>query len=285
MRATIDQIITLKDGRKLGFNEYGDRQGKPVFFFHGWPSSRLHAARFETAAKKLHIRLISIDRPGFGLSDPKPNRTLLDFPDDIKELADNLVIKKFSVIGVSGGAPYAVVCAYKLAKNLEKVGVVVGLAPPYIKGICEGMAFLNRLGWENYRRFPFLAKLSAYLGYLEVKLLPTNLSSLLVGKPDKAMSDNQFRAEVKRSRTETYKQGYRGASTDLKVYSADWGFNLKKIAVPVFLWYGDADKNVSLKMAEYYYKNIPNSQLTIYQGEGHYCQITHAEEILALLVK
>lgn len=33
--------ITLKDGRRLSYAQYGDPEGKPLFFFHGWPSSRL----------------------------------------------------------------------------------------------------------------------------------------------------------------------------------------------------------------------------------------------------
>lgn len=91
----IDQTIILKDGRTLGYSEYGNPQGKPVFFLHGWPSSRMHAENMAEAAKKLQVRLIAPDRPGIGLSDIKPERTLLDFPDDIVELADQLKLKIF----------------------------------------------------------------------------------------------------------------------------------------------------------------------------------------------
>ncbi len=86
--------LLLKDGRKLGYAEYGDPKGKPVFFLHGWPSSRLQAKVTDKAAKKLKIRVISPDRPGYGLSDFKKDRTLLEYADDIEELADKLNIKK-----------------------------------------------------------------------------------------------------------------------------------------------------------------------------------------------
>src|SRR5690242_4253772 len=93
--------IRLKDGRKLGYAEYGDPKGKPLFFFHGFPTSRFHAKRTDQAAKELGIRVIAPDRPGFGLSDFQIGRTLLDFPDDVLELANYLGIKKFVVEGVS----------------------------------------------------------------------------------------------------------------------------------------------------------------------------------------
>ena len=81
-----DYVIKLKDGRKLGYSEYGDLKGKPIFYFHGWPTSRLQAQYLDPIAKKLGARIISIDRPGYGLSDHKNDRILLDWPDDIIEL-------------------------------------------------------------------------------------------------------------------------------------------------------------------------------------------------------
>jgi hypothetical protein len=36
-----DNILRLGDGRLLGYAEYGDLEGKPLFFSHGTPGSRL----------------------------------------------------------------------------------------------------------------------------------------------------------------------------------------------------------------------------------------------------
>src|SRR4051794_27325018 len=106
-----NQTIILQDGRKLGYAEYGDLEGKPLFYFHGWPVSRLSGKSWDKAAKKLKVRFIAIDRPGIGLSDYKKDRKLLDWDSDVTELADQLKIKKISVLGQSGGGPYAAVCA------------------------------------------------------------------------------------------------------------------------------------------------------------------------------
>lgn len=110
------RTIKLKVGRKLGFIEYGDPKGKPLFFFHGWPGSRYSGKETDIAAKKLGVRVISTDRPGIGLSDFQKDRRLLDWSDDVVELADYLGIKRFSLMGVSGGGPYVAVCAYKTNK-------------------------------------------------------------------------------------------------------------------------------------------------------------------------
>ncbi|MDQ4079090.1 MAG: alpha/beta hydrolase, partial [Chloroflexota bacterium] len=74
----IDKSIQLKDGRLLGYAEYGDPAGQPIFFFHGWPGSRLEARPLTEPAAVHGARVIAADRPGFGLSDFKPGRTILD---------------------------------------------------------------------------------------------------------------------------------------------------------------------------------------------------------------
>src|SRR5512139_3720722 len=104
--------IQLRDRRSLSCAEYGDPQGKPVLFFHGTPSSRLFRHPDDSIAASLGVRLITVDRPGFGLSDPKPGRILLDWTDDVIELADAFKIERFAVAGVSGGGPYAAACGY-----------------------------------------------------------------------------------------------------------------------------------------------------------------------------
>lgn len=281
-----NNIIQLKDGRKLGYAEYGDPKGRPLFFFHGWPTSRLHASFTDETAKKLKIRIISIDRPGIGLSDDKPNRALLDFPDDVVELADKLQIKKFAVMGISGGGPYATVCAFKIPQRITKVGIIVGLAPTYIPGLLEGTSTLAKFGWSNYGRFPITRTLGTLFHYFNAKYSPSfGLHRFLFGsKTDRKMYSNPtIRKEAKEGLKEAFRTGYKGVEQDLKLYTTNWGFNLKDIKASVYLWYGEDDKNVSLAMGKYYASQIPNSKLTVYPNEGHMVTRTHIEEILKTL--
>src|SRR4051794_20731127 len=121
--------LRLSDGRRLAYCEYGSPAGKPVLYFHGWPGSRLEAKLADPVAKKFNAKIIAIDRPGFGMSDFKPNRTLLDWPLDVCELADALGLDRFAVVGVSGGGPYALACARRIPERLTSVAVICGVGP------------------------------------------------------------------------------------------------------------------------------------------------------------
>jgi len=115
--------ILLSDGRRLSFQESGSADGHPVLYFHGFPGSRLEAGFADPAAKRHSLRIIGVDRPGFGLSDFQPGRRLIDWPHDVTQLADALNIKRFAVLGVSGGGPYAAVCAFKIPSRLTVAGI------------------------------------------------------------------------------------------------------------------------------------------------------------------
>jgi len=98
----LNKTIKLKDGRMLGYIDLGKSDGKPLFHFNGFPGSRLEVTILADRAIEKNIRVIGIDRPGMGLSDFKKNRTLLDWPDDVVELADalgidNLLSKEYPV--------------------------------------------------------------------------------------------------------------------------------------------------------------------------------------------
>lgn len=103
------QQLKLQDGRNLGYAEYGAPEGVPVFYFHGFPGSRLDYLFFDAgeAAAGTNARIIAAERPGYDLSDFKRGRSILDWPDDVTELADALQIDRFAVLGISGGGPYA----------------------------------------------------------------------------------------------------------------------------------------------------------------------------------
>ena len=119
-----NQSITLSDGRSLGFQRLGDPDGCPLFFFHGTPGSRLVLSQNDRIAQIPGLHLILPERPGYGLSDPKPGRVLLDWPNDVVELADYLGLDSFAVAGESGGGPHALACAYRLADRVTKALVL-----------------------------------------------------------------------------------------------------------------------------------------------------------------
>lgn len=285
MQLNKSKTIQLKDGRKLGFIEYGDSEGKPIFFFHGWPGSRYSGKEADEAAKKISVRVISTDRPGIGLSDFKKDRKLLDWPDDVVELADYLMIKRFSLMGVSGGGPYAAVCAYKIPQRIIKTGIIVGLAPVHVKGNLDGMAFQGRIGWANYHKFPFTRYIGTFSSYFLFRFPLLGSKFALPTKQDRLLYQETVKnREGKESGVkEAFRQGIKGAEQELKIYTDDWGFELKDIKAKVYLWYGAKDRCVSLNMGKYYNSQISGSKLFIEPEWSHLSRYNFEEKILRIL--
>src|SRR5690606_10862687 len=103
------------------------------------------------------VRIIAPERPGYGLSSPRRGR-LIDYPDDVLQLAAALGLERFSAVGVSGGGPAALAAAYRLPQRLTAVGLVSAIGPLYLKDASRDMVTPNRiiLGIMG-RRAPALA--------------------------------------------------------------------------------------------------------------------------------
>jgi pimeloyl-ACP methyl ester carboxylesterase len=279
---TICQQITLADGRRLGFAEFGDRQGKPVFYFHGFPGSRLEAKLAERIALDCHVRFIGIDRPGYGLSDFKPDRRFTDWPDDVTELADTLGIDRFSILGVSGGGPYAAACAFKIPDRLDAVGIICGMGPADVPGLMLNMPWTYRQGLRLAGRFPEIATtLYAFPAFL-FRNYPERMLSILSGKaarPDKtALKNNDLTAVLSASFREAFRQSLRWPAEDVVLYSRPWRFRLKDMRIRVHLWHGEKDWIVPPRMARFMARNIPDCRATFYPDEGHFSIILNRIE-------
>jgi len=282
-----NKTISLKDGRVLVYAEYGDLKGTPVLYFHGWPGSRLNGIETDEAAKHIGVRVISIDRPGFGISDYKKNRSLLDWADDIKEVLNYLNIKNCSVMGVSRGAPYALICTYKIPQYINKTGIVVGLAPLNIKGNLEGMMLQARLSFLIYHKFLISRDIASIINLIAFRYLTKLSNSRILGsEEDKKLLKEKFsNIDMSALSSEPFKQGVKSPAQDLRIFVNDWGFKLNEITSKVYLWYGAKDKNVPLNMGRYYHSQIKNSELFIDKEGGHLFRNNIEEEILRTLTQ
>ncbi|KGM46293.1 alpha/beta hydrolase [Neobacillus niacini] len=244
-----DLMVPLKDGRRLAVIEYGDPKGLPVMFFHGTPGSRLLFLEDDGISKTVGIRLISLDRPGFGLSDPKPNRTLLDWADDINEAADFLKLDKFSIIGVSGGGAFAASCAYKLSERLQSVSLVASTTP-FVNGKSpKGTMTANKIAFFLARKAPWLVKASYRI-----------TKRLLEEQPEKFMKQNkkgnkhlhewdrQFLQTDEQLKGlmlhlgEAFRISVDECVNEPVLLTKPWGFSFKDITVPIDVWHGVEDR-------------------------------------------
>src|SRR5579884_3041111 len=121
--------LCLDDGRQLAWQEYGDALGWPVAVIHGTPGCRLLPVSIDRDAAEAGTRVVSVDRPGFGRSSFSPNRQLVDWSADLRSLVDHLGWQRFSVVGYSGGGPYALLSGLALGDRIAAVGVVAGVGP------------------------------------------------------------------------------------------------------------------------------------------------------------
>ena len=285
-----DKTLQLEDGRLLGYAVYGDPEGRPIFYFHGFPGSRLEARLADHVAARLGVRLIALERPGFGLSDFKPGRTIIEWPDDVVKIADALGINRFAAIGVSGGGPYAAACALRIPERLTTVAIVCGLGPLDSPNSTDRMNRDNHLIFVLGRRLPWLARISLWRAAYQVRRNPeAMLGRMIVAlpQPDKAvLARPEVKITMKDNFVEAFRSGSRGATCELLLHTRPWGFLLKDIATRVDLWHGEQDASVPATMGKYLARTIPNCRAIFYPGEGHFSLvINHMEEILSGLVK
>lgn len=283
-----DKVLRLKDGRRLGYAEYGDPEGKPLFFFHGMPGSRLEAELTDRAANRLGIRLIATDRPGYGLSDFQPGRTFLHWPADMVELADALGIERFAVAGVSGGGPYVAVCALRISERLTAAGIISGVGPFDAADATAGMSRLNRLLFGAARRFPWTLNAPFWVMAQGVRRFPDQalwLQTRSLPACDRAvLARPELKALLLKDAPEAFRSGVRASSWETVMYARPWGFRLEDIKMEVHLWQGEEDRNVPPPMGGYQAQAIPNCHATFYPGEGHFSLfVDHMEEILGAL--
>ena len=145
-------FVWLRDGRRLAYSELGDPDGIPIIHQHGMPGSRLEHEAEPEFYRSLGVRVITPDRPGYGLSDFNPARRLLDWPSDVAELADSLGMPRFGITGLSGGGIYALACAAVIPHRLTEVVVTGCPGPMDRKGAMTDMRFMTRAGvWLGSR--------------------------------------------------------------------------------------------------------------------------------------
>ena len=283
--------LILRDGRKLGYAEYGDSLGIPVFYFHGGQESRLSSAFMHSEAQQMGIRIISPERPGIGLSSFQPNREFLDWPDDIEQLADDLNIDQFSIFGLSGGAPHVLACLSKIPDRVINASIVCGAAPYNFEGSLDGM-------WPPVRMLHWLAKkennrgLKKFLQMDYKQLVHSPMERMkqfqnYLPRPDREImkANPAFGWEFIDGSIESYSQGIEGVAQEWQLYVHDWGFDLNSIDHPISLWFGTEDKMAPIERANYLNNNLRNSELTLIENEGHFSLIrNHLTSILGELL-
>jgi pimeloyl-ACP methyl ester carboxylesterase len=287
----VDGAVLDLEGGRIVYDEYGDPQGEPVLFCHGWPSSRSMATLTHTAAADLGARIISPDRPGINGSAFRANRKLLDWPAVADALASQLRLERFRILAISGGAPYALASAWALPERVKAVAVVSGAPPIAELPDYTGLWRLHRWMLAVHARAPGLSRtLFALAKPFAATRPPLRLRRLLLKllqpcDADVLRDTAAFEACFESSRR-AWRASVAGVLADAEIYAQPWGFPLEEVRTPVHLWHGTKDRTFSYRLAEAMAERLANCRLHIVENAGHYSlPIRHMQRILRDLMR
>jgi pimeloyl-ACP methyl ester carboxylesterase len=279
------ELLRLPDGRSLEFARYGDPAGRPAIFFHGLVGSHHQASFADASARRHGLCLIAPNRPGVGRSSPARRRVIADCVPDIVSLANHLGLGTFAVIGVSGGAPYALACLACLPGRVRAGVLVSGMGPVADPSVLARMSPFTQRALTLARRFPWLVRAILRVRVTQIRADPERFLAGLIRRwsvTDRALFQaEEVRATLLADLEQVFLRGepVEGLSQELCLYFR-WGFRLGEVppGARVMLWHGRQDVLVPPFMTAHAARHLPGAEATLLPG-GHFMVIGHADEL------
>lgn len=269
----LNQIIELADGRLLGFDRYGSEGGKPLLYCHGGASSKLDIAFAHNTLVDYNIDLIAIDRPGIGQSTRQPDRTLLDWSQDVRFVLSELQIKKpLPVIGWSLGGPFAMACAYALPDLIDKMALSGSCGPiGQLDSVKDLDLLLDRILFTcpDNLHWTISVLLSIY-AILPTEFVHKDFLNQLKSRFDREIVEAYTKEQCKSFMQNSLANNGWGVIDDYIAVKRPWGFPLNAIAAQVHVFHGDDDTLSPISQAHYLRSHIPKAKLHIVENQGHF---------------
>ncbi len=276
------QTMTLADGRQLAYETYGDPDGAPVIFSHGFSDSRLIRNPDDALNATLGVHVVIADQPGVGGSSPQPGRKMVDWGKDMEQLADHVGFDQFAVAGHSGGGPHTLSIACHLPERVTR-GVLASPVGPFDQDGFAKMLVMRDLKlvvklrhFHNIIRWAFkedVKEAHKHIGtYVETVAEedPSDANTFLADPAQRAMFEANFTAGIVQDEEGLY---------EMTMALWNWGFQLEDVHQPFDVFYGDADDIISPKMPAHVTERLPNATPHVWSGAGHYGFIDRARWI------
>ena len=270
MMAVVEGCVRTATGRLLAYTQMGQQDGTPVFSFHGVPGSRLDFDHplIQPVVEGSGVRLIGIDRPGFGGSTHQPHRRYADWPADVLAVANDLGLDRFGILAYSTGGLYAIACALAFPERLTFVGIVSGLGPAETPRFGDGMTKSFVAMIRLCRRAPSLAR------WFFAHTSPEKFSQVfeqMVSPVDRTLFREAGVDQLARDTfAEATRNGPYGLVEDWGLMATPSGLTYTAVECPIRLWHGDSDGTVPVHHAEYVASLLPKANLEVLPGVGHF---------------
>lgn len=268
-------MITLSDGRAVEVVTAGPDTGTPLVYHHGTPMAAVLFQPMVNAAAERGLRTVAYSRPGYGLSTPKPGRSVADAATDVADILDALGADSFYTLGWSGGGPHALACAARLPDRCLAAASLAGVAPYP----AQGLDWLAGMGDENVEEFgltlagaavltPFLDREAAKLRAVRAQDVAAALGTL-VSEVDRAALSGEFAEFSASSMRHALSNGTAGWRDDDIAFTQPWGFDLASITRPVTVWQGGEDRMVPFAHGAWLSAHVAGARSRLHPAEGH----------------
>lgn len=286
-------VVTLRSGRRVGVATYGDPDGQPVLAIHGAPACRLMFDVADGHARACGVRLIAFDRPGYGLTPLDYGATLLSRTEVLAELPDALGLDRFTVLGISGGGPYAVALAARLGSRIKALALISPLGPvaDFASRSASDpvhMSAMQRGFFLDLPRHPWVLRSNAEIVMRSFRVAPSFFLSTVAQLLPEVDRVTVSREEVQRSivamTLEATRHGILGAIADLEIFGEPWHVDYGQITAPARLWQGTADTIVPVGVAMKLGALLPNCEVTRLEGDGHFWIYNAIPDVMSEIV-
>jgi pimeloyl-ACP methyl ester carboxylesterase len=273
---TADHTLTRADGRHVAWAEWGNPQGQAVVLFHRNPGSRLLDPD-STATAPAGARLITIDRPGYGRTDPVAEPTRSAVASDLAEVVGELGVDEVALIGWSGGGMFAIEAAAALGSRVRSLSLVCAPAPDdEIPWMPDDFRALTAQVQSDPQQA--LAAITEACGFYAED--PEAAADSDPGPADANVRAQPGIADALRTMMrEGARQGAVGMAADIVAGSRDDPPPIAEVRTSVRLWYGDADW-IGPEHGQWYADRLADVQLSIVPDAGHLLPLTNWRAIL-----
>jgi pimeloyl-ACP methyl ester carboxylesterase len=271
-----DHVLSLPGGRRLAWAEWGRADGPAALLLHRSPGSRLFDPD-PSATAAAGVRLLTLDRPGYGGTDPVADPRRADAAEDVAALAAALGLEGVAVLGWSGGGQFAVEAAAGLGDRARSLSLLATPAPdeeiPWVAEELRPMA-------AGVRDDPIAAVASIKEAGSWYPDNPDAVAAIDAGAADtEVRSRPGVGAALRTMMREGARQGAAGMAFDVVAGARGDSFRFREVRAPVKLWYGDADP-IGPEHGRWYADRLAGATLTVLPGAGHLLPIAHWAAIL-----